>query len=160
MAAKKPAAPKAAPAKKAPAAKAAAPKAAPKAAAKKAPAPKAAAKKAPAVKAAPAVVKPIAERQNKTQVLQQIADATELSKKQVQAVLDELTNVIEGHIKKKGIGEFVLPGLLKITTVKKPATKARKGINPFTKEEVTFKAKPASISVKVRPLKKLKEFAV
>lgn len=154
MVAKKPAAPKAA-AKKAPAAKAA-----PKAAAKKAPAPKAAAKKAPAVKAAPATVKPIAERQNKTQILQQIADATELSKKQVQAVLDELTNVIEGHIKKKGVGEFVLPGLLKITTVKKPATKARKGINPFTGEEVTFKAKPASTSVKVRPLKKLKEFAV
>lgn len=160
MAAKKPAAPKAAPAKKAPAAKAAVPKAAPKAAAKKAPAPKAAAKKAPAVKAAPAVVKPIAERQNKTQMLQQIADATELNKKQVQAVLDELTNIIEGHVKKKGIGEFVLPGLLKITTVKKPATKARKGINPFTKEEVTFKAKPASISVKVRPLKKLKEMAI
>ena len=160
MAAKKPAAPKAAPAKKAPAAKAAAPKAAPKAAAKKAPAPKAAAKKAPVAKAAPAVVKAITERQNKTQMLQQIADSTELSKKQVQAVLDELTNIIEGHIKKKGVGEFVLPGLLKITTVKKPATKARKGINPFTKEEVTFKAKPASISVKVRPLKKLKEFAV
>ena len=154
MAAKKPAAPKAAP-KKAPAAKAA-----PKAVAKKAPAPKAAAKKAPAVKAAPAVVKPIAERQNKTQMLQQISDATELSKKQVQAVLDELTNIIEGHIKKKGVGEFVFPGLLKITTVKKPATKARKGINPFTGEEVMFKAKPASTSVKVRPLKKLKEFAV
>jgi nucleoid DNA-binding protein len=150
MAAKKPAAPKAAPAKKAPAAKAAAPKAAPKAAAKKAPAPKAAA----------AVVKPIAERQNKTQMLQQIADSTELSKKQVQAVLDELTNIIEGHIKKKGVGEFVFPGLLKITTVKKPATKARKGINPFTGEEVMFKAKPASTSVKVRPLKKLKEMAV
>lgn len=151
MAVKKPAAAKAAPAKKAPAAKVA-----PKAKA----APKAAAKKAPAAKAAPAVVKAIAERQNKTQMLQQIADSTELSKKQVQAVLDELTNIIEGHIKKKGVGEFVLPGLLKITTVKKPATKARKGINPFTKEEVTFKAKPASISVKVRPLKKLKEFAV
>lgn len=159
MAVKKPVAPKAAPAKKAPAAKAA-PKAAPKVAAKKAPVAKAAVKKAPVAKAAPAVVKAIAERQNKTQMLQQIADSTELSKKQVQAVLDELTNIIEGHIKKKGVGEFVLPGLLKITTVKKPATKARKGINPFTKEEVTFKAKPASISVKVRPLKKLKEFAV
>lgn len=164
MAAKKPAAPKAAATKaavvkKAPAVKAA-PKVAPKAAAKKAPAPKAAAKKAPAVKAAPAVVKPIAERQNKTQMLQQIADSTELSKKQVQAVLDELTNIIEGHIKKKGVGEFVFPGLLKITTVKKPATKARKGINPFTGEEVMFKAKPASTSVKVRPLKKLKEMAV
>lgn len=155
MAAKKPvaAAPKAA-AEKAPAAKAA-----PKAAAKKAPAAKAApAKKA--VAKAPAVVKPIAERQNKTQMLQHIADTTELSKKQVQAVLDELSNLIEGHIKKKGVGEFVLPGLLKITTVKKPATKARKGINPFTGEEVMFKAKPASTSVKVRPLKKLKEFAV
>jgi nucleoid DNA-binding protein len=131
-------------------------KAAAKPAAKKAPA-KA---KAPAKKAAPATVKPIAERQNKTQMLTQIAEATELSKKQVQAVLDELTNIIEGHVKKKGVGEFVLPGLLKITTVKKPATKARKGINPFTGEEVMFKAKPASTSVKVRPLKKLKEMAL
>ncbi len=158
VAKKTPAAKPAAAAKAAP--KAAA-KAAPKVAAKKAPAAKAAApKKAPVAKAAPAVVKPVAERQNKTQILQQIADATELSKKQVQAVLDELTNVIEGHVKKKGVGEFVLPGLLKIITVKKPATKARKGINPFTGEEVTFKAKPASTSVKVRPLKKLKEFAL
>src|SRR5690606_24111173 len=107
-----------------------------------------------------ATVKPIAERQNKTQMLTQIAEATELSKKQVQAVLDELTNIIEGHVKKKGVGEFVLPGLLKITTVKKPATKARKGINPFTGEEVMFKAKPASTSVKVRPLKKLEEMAL
>lgn len=146
MAAKKPAASTA----KATAAKPAAKKAPAKAAA--APVKKAAAK--------PAVVKAIAERQNKTQILTQISEATELSKKQVQAVMDELTNIIEGHIKKKGVGEFVLPGLLKITTVKKPATKARKGINPFTGEEVTFKAKPASTSVKVRPLKKLKEFAV
>lgn len=132
-----------------------------KPAAKKAPA-KTAAKKATA-KAAPkavAVVKPIAERQNKTQMLTQISEKTELSRKQVQAVLDELTNIIEGHVKKKGAGEFVLPGLLKITTVKKPATKARKGINPFTGEEVMFKAKPASTSVKVRPLKKLKEMAL
>lgn len=145
--------------KSAPAAKPAV-KAAAKPAAKKAPAKAAPAKKAPAVKAAPAVVKPITERQNKTQILTQISEATELNRKQVQAVLDELTNIIEGHIKKKGVGEFVLPGLLKITTVKKPATKARKGINPFTGEEVTFKAKPASTSVKVRPLKKLKEYAL
>ncbi len=132
-----------------------------KPAAKKAPAAKAApAKKAPVVKATPATIKPIAERQNKTQMLAQISEATELSKKQVQTVLDELTNVIEAHIKKKGVGEFVLPGLLKIITVKKPATKARKGINPFSGEEVMFKAKPASTSVKVRPLKKLKEMAL
>ena len=62
-------------------------------------------------------------------------------------------------IKKRGVGEFTIPGILKITTVKKPARKARKGINPFTGEETMFKAKPASIAVKVRPLKKLKEFA-
>ena len=138
---------------KKPAAKPAAKKAPAKAPAKKAAAPKAAAPKA-------AVVKPIAERQNKTQMLTRIAESTELSRKQVQAVLDELTNIIEGHVKKKGVGEFVLPGLLKITTVKKPATKARKGINPFTGEEVMFKAKLASTSVKVRPLKKLKEMAL
>jgi nucleoid DNA-binding protein len=145
-------------AKKAPAAKAAPAKKA--AATKAAPAKKAPAAKAAPAKKAPAAVKAIAERQNKTQMVQQIADATELSKKQIQAVLDELSNIIEGHIKKKGVGEFVLPGLLKITTVKKPATKARKGINPFTGEETTFKAKPASTSVKIRPLKKLKEFAL
>lgn len=163
MAVKKPAAKTvkeaAAPAaKKAPAARATA--ATKTAAAKPAAAKPAAAKRAPAAAAKPAVVKPIAERQNKTQILNQIVESTELSRKQVQSVLDELSNIIEGHIKKKGVGEFVLPGLLKITTVKKPATKARKGINPFTGEEVTFKAKPASTSVKVRPLKKLKEFAL
>ncbi|GAA5445712.1 hypothetical protein Misp06_03915 [Microbulbifer sp. NBRC 101763] len=120
----------------------------------------AAAKKAPAKKAAPAKkVKAIKEKYTKTQVLNQIAENTELSRKQVQSVLDELSDIIEGHIKKRAIGEFALPGLMKITTVKKPAKKARKGINPFTGEETTFKAKPASIQVKVRPLKKLKEMA-
>lgn len=134
--------------------------AAKKAPAKKAPAKKAAAKK-PAAKAAPAKkVTAVRERFNKTQILNQIAENTELSKKQVQAVLDELTDVIEGHIKKRACGEFVLPGLLKIQTVKKPATKARKGINPFTGEETVFKAKPATTQVKVRPLKKLKEMAL
>ncbi|WP_105101819.1 HU family DNA-binding protein [Microbulbifer pacificus] len=140
---------KTAAAKKAPAKKAAA-----KTAAKKAPAKKAPAKAAPAKKLAVAK-----EKFTKTQVLNHIAEATELSRKQVQAVLDELTNVIESHVKKKAVGEFALPGLLKITTVKKPAKKARKGINPFTGEETMFKAKPASIQVKIRPLKKLKEMA-
>lgn len=140
MAAKK------APAKKAPAKKAATKKAAPKAA------PKAAAKK-------PVALKAVDERFNKTQILTHIAETTELSKKQVTAVLEELSNVIEAHIKKKACGEFVLPGLMKINTVKKPAKKARKGINPFTGEETTFKAKPASITVKIRPLKKMKEMA-
>lgn len=133
-------------------------------AARKTTAKKAPAKKAPAKKAAtkqPATkVKAISERYNKTQILNQIAENTELSKKQVQSVLDELSGIIEGHVKKRGCGEFVLPGLLKITTVKKPATKARKGINPFTGEETVFKAKPASTAIKVRPLKKLKEMAL
>ncbi|WKD49154.1 HU family DNA-binding protein [Microbulbifer spongiae] len=120
----------------------------------------AAARKAPAKKAAPAKkVKAIKEKYTKTQILNQIAENTELSRKQVQSVMDELGDIIEGHIKKRAVGEFALPGLLKITTVKKPAKKARKGINPFTGEETMFKAKPASIQVKVRPLKKLKEMA-
>jgi nucleoid DNA-binding protein len=125
---------------------------------------KKASKKAPAKKTAAATtstrkVKAVSERYNKTQILNQISENTELSKKQVQSVLDELSLIIEGHVKKRACGEFVLPGLLKITTVKKPATKARKGINPFTGEETMFKAKPASTAVKVRPLKKLKEMA-
>jgi len=125
-----------------------------KTAAKKAPAKKAAAKAAPAKK-----VTAVKEKYTKTQILNQIAENTELSRKQVQSVLDELTDVIEAHVKKRAVGEFALPGLLKITTVKKPAKKARKGINPFTGEETMFKAKPASIQVKIRPLKKLKEMA-
>ncbi len=95
----------------------------------------------------------------KTQILDAIAVATDLSRKQVAAVLDSLGEIIEAHLKKNAAGEFVLPGLLKISSLRKPATKARKGINPFTKEEVTFKAKPASTVIKVRPLKKLKDMA-
>ena len=103
---------------------------------------------------------PIKERYSKTQILDQIATETGLARKQVAAVLDSLGGVIGGHLDKRGVGEFVLPGLLKISTIKKPAVKARKGINPFTKEEVTFKAKPASVAVKVRPLKTLKDMAL
>jgi len=103
---------------------------------------------------------PIKDKLNKTQILDQIAESTELSRKQVAAVLDSLTDVIEAHVKKNAVGEFVLPGLMKISTVRKPAVKAHKGINPFTKEEVMFKAKPASTAVKVRPLKKLKDMVL
>jgi len=95
---------------------------------------------------------------SKSQVLLSVAEATSLTRKQVGSVLDEIESLIARSIGKKGLGEFTIPGLLKITTVKKPARKARKGINPFTGEETTFKAKPASVAVKVRPLKKLKEF--
>lgn len=105
-------------------------------------------------------ITPTKDRLSKTQIVDQIAGETELTRKQVAAVLDSLTDVIEAHLKKNAVGEFVLPSLLKISTVRKPAVKARKGINPFTKEEVTFKAKPATTVVKVRPLKKLKDMAL
>jgi nucleoid DNA-binding protein len=105
-------------------------------------------------------ITPIKDRLSKTQIVDQIATDTELSRKQVAAVIDSLGDVIEAHIKKNAVGEFVLPGLLKISTVRKPAVKARKGINPFTKEEVMFKAKPATTAVKIRPLKKLKDMAL
>ncbi|MBA6413195.1 HU family DNA-binding protein [Parahaliea sp. F7430] len=124
------------------------------AAKKKAPAKKAAEKKAPAKK-----VTALKEKMTKSQILSTIAENTGLSKKQVGEVFGELETLIERSIKKRSVGEFTLPGLMKITTVKKPARKARKGINPFTGEETTFKAKPASVAVKVRPLKKMKEFA-
>ncbi|MDA7583774.1 HU family DNA-binding protein [Luminiphilus sp.] len=135
-----------------------------KAAAKKAPAKKkAAAKKAPAkkpaAKAAPAKVKAISTKMTKTQIVGTIADNTGLTKKQVSDVMQQMDALIEGSIKKRGAGEFTIPGMMKITTVRKPAVKARKGINPFTGEETMFKAKPASTAVKIRPLKKMKEFA-
>lgn len=99
----------------------------------------------------------IASPLNKSQILADISTTTGLAKRDVGKVVEELAGVIERHIGKKGPGQFTLPGLFKIKTIRKPATKARKGINPFTKEEVTFKAKPARIVIKIRPLKKLKD---
>ncbi|MEQ8264755.1 HU family DNA-binding protein [Pseudohaliea sp.] len=158
MATRKAAAKKKAPAKKKVAAKKAPAKKAP--AKKAAPARKAPAKKAPAAKAAPArKTTALKDKLTKTQIVGNIAESTGLSKKQVSDVMVELEALIERSIKKRSVGEFTLPGLMKITTVKKPARKARKGINPFTGEETVFKAKPASVAVKVRPLKKMKEFA-
>ncbi|PIE42097.1 MAG: integration host factor [Gammaproteobacteria bacterium] len=131
---------------------------------KKVAAKKTAARKAPARKAtakAPAVRKPVAVKQamTKSQILNEIAEATDLNRKQVQSVLDELGFIINRHIKKRAVDQFTLPGLLKITVKNKPAQRARKGINPFTGEETMFKAKPASRQVKIRPLKKLKDMA-
>ena len=102
----------------------------------------------------------IQERYTKSQIITEISEKTDLTKVQVDSVLNEMSDLIERHIKKRACGEFILPGLFKITTQKKPATKARKGINPFTGEEMMFKAKPASTSVKIRTLKKLKDMAL
>ena len=122
-----------------------------------------AAKKKAAKKAATASttrrVKAIADPMTKSQIIAQISDSTGLTKKDVNSVFDELTDIMEGHLKKRGAGQFTLPGLFKAVTQKKPATKARKGINPFTGQETTFAAKPARTVVKVRPLKKLKDMA-
>ena len=118
--------------------------------------------KIPAAKtSAPAKRLPaIKQKYTKSAILSEISENTDLSKKQVTAVLDELKDLIERHVKKGSTGEFTLPGLLKIKTVKKPARKARKGVpNPFRPGEVMdVAAKPASTKVKVLPLKALKDF--
>lgn len=116
---------------------------------------KKAVKKKTAAKKTPAVKKP----PTKTQILSHIADDTGLTRKEVSAVLDSLGGLIQKNIKPRSVGMFSLPGLLKIKIVKKKATKARKGINPFTGEETVFKAKPARRMVKVLPLKGLKDMA-
>jgi nucleoid DNA-binding protein len=95
----------------------------------------------------------------KSEILSKIADATQLSRKQVASVFDALADQIKAAVGKKGPGVFALSGLIKIVVINKPATPARKGINPFTKQEQMFKAKPARRVVKVRPFKALKDMA-
>ena len=162
---------KKAPAKKAPVAK--------KAPAKKAPAKKAAVKKAPVAKKAPAAKKtpakkapakkavtaaPTAKPQagvkikmTKTAMINDIAESTNLTRAQVTSVMEELESLIERHIRKRSVGEFTLPGLLKIKAAKRPATKKRMGRNPATGEEIVIAAKPATTRVRISALKKLKD---
>jgi DNA-binding protein HU-beta len=92
----------------------------------------------------------------KSDILATISKDTGLSKKQVGTVFDSLNGVIKKSLKSNGL--FTLPGLAKMKVVKKPATKAREGVNPFTGEKMIFKAKPASKKVRVVPLKNLKGF--
>lgn len=121
---------------------------------------KKAAKKKAAKKAAPAKkIKAIKEPMTKSALYTELAERTELKKKDVVRVFEELSDIINGHIKRNAAGVFTVPGLMKIKTVRKPATKARKGINPFTGEPTVFKAKPARTIVKVQPLKALKDMA-
>ena len=136
--------------------KAAVKKAPKKVAVKKAPVKKASAKKA----AAPSKkVTAVRERYSKTQIISELAANSDLTRKQVSILLTELATLVERHVKKRSVGEFVLAGLIKIHTVKRPAKKAYKGINPFTGEEITFKARPASVAAKVHALKGLKDMA-
>ena len=116
------------------------------------------AKKKVAKKVAPTKrVAAIKEPMTKTALFTNIADSTELPKKDVVKVFEALSDIINGHIKKNAVGTFTLPGLLKVKTVRKPATKKRKGVNPFNGEDTIFKAKPARTVVKVLPLKKMKD---
>ena len=93
----------------------------------------------------------------KSEVFGELAEGNDLSRKQVTALFDGLSGMIKKDLGKKGPGIFTVPGLMKIKVVRKPATKARKGINPFTGEEMMFKAKPARNVVKVLALKGLKD---
>ena len=120
------------------------------------------------VKAAPKAARPepvavakvassVKKPRTKSDTMNILAQGSGLSKKEVDHVLSALSQLISFDLGKKGPGVFNLPGLMKIVRVHKPATKARKGINPFTGEETVFKAKPARNVVKVRALKGLKE---
>lgn len=167
---------KTAPAKKA-TAKTPTPKAATKTAAKPAvkapakPAPKAAVKAV--VKAAPKAaaeaslkpvitgpLKPIKTAFNKTALIAHLATTAAVDPKAVKAVMAALEATIAASVAKKGLGEFTLPGLFKVTAQQVPAKKARVGIDPFTKQERKFAAKPATTKVKLRAMKKLKDAAL
>lgn len=104
----------------------------------------------------------IQKKYTKTEILNAISENTSVSKKEVAAVLEELGVLIERHVKKRAVGEFTLPGLLKIKSVQRPARPARKNVpNPFRPGEMMdIPRKPASTRVKVLPLKKLKDFAL
>lgn len=104
-------------------------------------------------------IKPVKGSLSKTALVQHIAEQSDVEPKSVKAVLAALEATVLGSINKKGIGTFVLPGLLKLNAVKVPAKPKRKGIDPFTKQERVFAAKPATVKVKVRALKKLKDAA-
>lgn len=100
----------------------------------------------------------VATKQTKSQILSVLAENTELSKKEVTAVLDALAELAHAHLKKGGSGEFSVPSLgIKLRRVIKPAREAREGTNPFTGEKIMIKAKPASTAVKATALKALKD---
>ena len=114
--------------------------------------------KKPAAKSvAPAEVKPVKDSLTKAALASHIAEQTEVEVKNVKKVLAALEAVVLGSLHKKGLGEFTLPGLLKVVAQKVAAKPKRFGKNPFTGEDQWFAAKPASVRVKVRPLKKLKD---
>lgn len=102
-------------------------------------------------------VKTRAKPMSKSEIVSGIADAAGLTRKQVSSVFEAMAGQIKKSLGRSGPGAYIVPGLMKLVVVRKPATEARKGINPFTGEETMFKAKPARNVVKIRPLKNLKD---
>lgn len=120
-----------------------------------------AAKKRTAAKpAASGPMKPIKEALNRSGLNAHLAEASGVDPKSVKAVLTALEATMLASVHKKGAGAFTLPGLMKVSVVNVPAKKKRTGIDPFTKQERVFAAKPASVKIKVRALKKLKDGAL
>jgi len=101
--------------------------------------------------------KKAAKRMTKAQVVAELATMTELDKKTINNVIAALTDIIKKELGSKGPGEFTIPGLVKLKVAKKPATKEREGINPFTKQPMIIPAKPASKKVRATPIKALKD---
>jgi len=98
-----------------------------------------------------------AKPMSKSEIVAGIAETTGLAKKQVSSVFEAMSGQIQKSLGRNGPGAYTVPGLMKLVVVRKPATKAHKGVNPFTGEETMFKAKPARNVVKIRPLKNLKD---
>ena len=115
--------------------------------------------KAAAPVKATVALKPIKTAFNKTSLVSHLAEVAAVEAKAVKAVLASLEATILASVNKKGLGSFTLPGLLKVNVINVPAKKKRTGIDPFTKQERVFAAKPASVKIKTRALKKLKDAA-
>ena len=126
----------------------------------KAPAPAKKADKAAAPAKAIATVKPIKTAFNKTGLITHLAEVAAVEIKAVKAIIASLEATILASVHKKGLGSFTLPGLLKVNVINVPAKKKRTGIDPFTKQERVFAAKPATVKIKTRALKKLKDAAL
>lgn len=114
------------------------------------------AKKTTKAAAKPKKISPASKPRSKSEFITTIAEQTALARKQVNAVFDAMAGIMAADLGKGGPGLVTVPGMMKVLVKRMPATKSRKGINPFTKEEITIKAKPARNVVKIRPLKNLK----
>jgi nucleoid DNA-binding protein len=108
----------------------------------------------------PAAMKPVNQALSKSGLVSHISQHTGVDTKSTRAVLEALEQTMHSAVSKKGAGLFTMPGAFKMTATAVPAKPKRKGIDPFTKEERWFAAKPASVKVKIRALKKLKDAAL